>query len=31
MYDVVLLNGLLVDGSGAPAFRADVGVVHGRI
>jgi N-acyl-D-aspartate/D-glutamate deacylase len=31
MYDVVVKNGLLVDGSGAPARRADVAVRGGRI
>jgi N-acyl-D-aspartate/D-glutamate deacylase len=31
VFDVVVRNGLVVDGSGLPAFRADVGVVDGHI
>ncbi len=30
-YDLVVRNGVLVDGSGLPRYRADVAVQHGRI
>jgi N-acyl-D-amino-acid deacylase len=30
-YDVLILNGRIVDGTGAPWFRADVGIVGDRI
>ncbi|HXH84724.1 MAG TPA: amidohydrolase family protein, partial [Candidatus Tectomicrobia bacterium] len=30
-YDLVIQNGVIVDGSGLPRYRADVGVRHGRI
>ena len=30
-YDLVIKNGTVIDGSGLPSYRADVGVVHGKI
>ncbi len=30
-YDLVIKNGSIVDGSGAPAYRADLGIAGGRI
>src|SRR2546429_5929838 len=30
-YDVLIKNGLVADGSGMPAYRADVGIAGGRI
>jgi N-acyl-D-aspartate/D-glutamate deacylase len=30
-FDLVVRNGVVVDGSGGPRYRADVGVRHGRI
>tara|TARA_Y100001933_G_scaffold8749_1_gene7818 strand:+ start:25 stop:1629 length:1605 start_codon:yes stop_codon:yes gene_type:complete len=31
MYDLLFKDGLLIDGSGAPAFRADIALQQGRI
>ena len=31
LYDLVIRNGRVVDGSGMPRFRADVGIVSGKI
>ena len=31
MYDLIIKNGLIVDGSGVPGFRADLGITDGRI
>ena len=30
-YDLVIKNGMVIDGSGLPRYRADVGVRHGKI
>jgi N-acyl-D-aspartate/D-glutamate deacylase len=30
-YDLVIKNGVVIDGSGLPRYRADVGVRHGKI
>jgi N-acyl-D-aspartate/D-glutamate deacylase len=31
LYDLVIKNGVVIDGSGLPRYRADVGVRHGKI
>ena len=31
MFDLVIRNGYIVDGSGKPAFDADIGIANGRI
>lgn len=30
-FDLVIVNGNVIDGTGAPRFRADIGIRHGRI
>lgn len=30
-YDLIIQNGTIVDGSGLPRYRGDVGIVHGKI
>ena len=30
-YDLIIHNGTIVDGSGLPRYRGDVGIVHGKI
>jgi len=30
-FDIVIKNGRIIDGSGAPAFTADMGIAGGRI
>jgi len=31
MYDIIIRNGTIIDGSGMPRFRADVGIAGGKI
>jgi N-acyl-D-aspartate/D-glutamate deacylase len=30
-YDLIIKNGTVIDGSGVPRYRADVGIQDGRI
>ncbi len=30
-YDLIIKNGTVIDGSGLPRYRADIGIVHGQI
>ena len=30
-YDLIAKNGMLIDGSGSPRYRADIGVKDGKI
>jgi len=30
-YDLIIRNGTVIDGSGLPGFRADVGIAHGKV
>ncbi len=30
-YDLIIKNGTVIDGSGMPRFRADVGIADGKI
>ena len=30
-YDLIIQNGTIVDGSGLPRYRADLGIIHGKI
>ncbi|MFQ6126570.1 MAG: hypothetical protein ACE5R6_18445, partial [Candidatus Heimdallarchaeota archaeon] len=31
MYDILIKNGLIIDGSANPEFKADIGLKDGRI
>ncbi len=31
MYDLIIKNGRLIDGAGAPPYRADIGILNGKI
>ena len=30
-YDLIIKNGTVIDGAGLQRFRADVGIVHGKV
>ena len=30
-YDIIIKNGSIVDGTGAPRYKADIGIVDGKI
>ena len=30
-YDIILRDGLIIDGSGSPGYNADIGIANGKI
>ncbi len=30
-FDLIITNGIVIDGSGRPRFKADIGILDGRI